>query len=209
VVVMRHSVRLDDAVDGALWDDAGARPYDPPISDAALPGAACAALAHLRIGAVACSPFRRCVETAGHVARALGVCAVVRDARLGELMHRVRACGGAGPLSYRSDADVDAALGPGVARGGPTRGRAPNWDEAPGDGARRFLSALASLRAEFGRLVVVTHGDLVAAAAEAGAGLVAYEVAPCGYVTLGPNGALAARAGVAALGDGVGAGAGA
>ena len=51
-------------------------------------------------------------------------------------------------------------------------------------GTGRFLDALAALRAAHPRLLVVTHGDLLAAAVSSylGEDVLAYDVEECGYL---------------------------
>ena len=87
LVVMRHSVRLDDDA-GAAWPDKRARPYDSPISDFALPVTQAQALLDAGLGefdVLICSPFRRALQTAALVAGRLGGPTRVRiDKRLGE-----------------------------------------------------------------------------------------------------------------------------
>ena len=137
---MRHGLRLDRDP-RASWADREARPYDTPLADGALPAAAADALRPLGLATIASSPFRRCLQTSGAVARGLGVAGVRVSSDLGELMVAVRrdapACGRLEPLD---DAAVAAALGDGVAlaaRGGD----GPPWDEAPDDGARRLVTS--------------------------------------------------------------------
>ena len=135
---MRHGLRLDRDP-RASWADREARPYDTPLADGALPAAAADALRPLGLATIASSPFRRCLQTAGAVARGLGVAGVRVSSDLGELMVAVRrdapACGRLEPLD---DAAVAAALGDGVALAARCGDDVP-WDEAPDDGARRFV----------------------------------------------------------------------
>lgn len=194
---MRHGLRLDRDP-RASWSDREARPYDTPLADGALPAAAADALRPLGLATIASSPFRRCLQTAGAVARGLGVAGVRVSSDLGELMVAVRrdapACGRLDPLD---DAAVAAALGDGVAlaaRGGD----GPPWDEAPDDGARRFVAAVRALAAAHGRLLVVTHGDLVGAAAQAFAGRVAYDVPECGFLAFDASAGLDGAAAILA-----------
>ncbi|KAJ1445704.1 hypothetical protein M885DRAFT_291509 [Pelagophyceae sp. CCMP2097] len=88
LVVMRHSVRVD-ADEAATWDDRHIRPYDTPISDFGLPLREAAKLRTYGVVAIVSSPFRRCLQTAGVLARALKVDAVTVHDGLGELMHQV------------------------------------------------------------------------------------------------------------------------
>lgn len=200
LVVMRHSVRLDADPD-ATWGDRETRPYDSPIVDSELPGAAAARLEALGLTAIASSPFRRCLETAGVVARALGIGAVHVHFGLGELMHQVRACARGferveelEELVPLSDADADAALGAGVALASRVSGDV-EWREGVDAGQARFLAALRGLAADHARLLVVTHGDLLAAAAAdfLGPDAVVYDVRECGTLTIDVGGSPALR----------------
>ena len=73
MVVMRHSVRLDD--DGsAEWEDRMLRPYDTPIKDFNLPVLQTNELIKLNLNhfdTIICSPFRRCLQTAAIVVKTL------------------------------------------------------------------------------------------------------------------------------------------
>jgi broad specificity phosphatase PhoE len=99
VVVMRHSVRADSK-SGALWPDCSSRPYDPPIIDSELPQRAALELVRALGGSkihreirIVSSPFRRCLQTAGIVARALEVASVDVHLSLGEAMVHVARTG--------------------------------------------------------------------------------------------------------------------
>ena len=125
-VLMRHSIRLDkdgwDVAPEALWPDKKTRPYDPPISDFELPATAAKGLRQYRIKAIVSSPFRRCLQTAGIVARTLGITTVHIDDRLGEWYREIeRCCRGAGisaaPAPNLPQKEVDSALGDKVAMG--------------------------------------------------------------------------------------------
>jgi hypothetical protein len=99
VVVMRHSVRADSKA-GAAWTDCDSRPFDPPIIDTELPKRAALELARALGGSeirrairIVSSPFRRCLQTAGIVARALKVATVDVHFSLGEAMVHVARTG--------------------------------------------------------------------------------------------------------------------
>jgi broad specificity phosphatase PhoE len=73
---MRHSIRLDSKgtdVDHSAWPDRNTRPWDTPISDYELPAAQALLLARFNVTHVVTSPFRRCLQTAAAVCRALAV----------------------------------------------------------------------------------------------------------------------------------------
>lgn len=151
------SIQMESRVKELLsqWPDRRRRPYDTPISDFDLPTRAAASL--LRSGAltfpsegaamepsavgisIIASPFRRCLLTAGVVARALGVAVVDVNLRLGERMDKVRQdCKAAGAnatmsldgsastseedgntvaFSYLTSGEMQEALGTGVTLG--------------------------------------------------------------------------------------------
>lgn len=110
LVMMRHSMRLDvyaaERIPSspelqAAWPDRAARPFDTPL----LPGdeavdRARAAAAEMTVrggdsastelvAVIVSSPFRRCLQTAGIVARELGIARVHVDLALGEMMCHV------------------------------------------------------------------------------------------------------------------------
>ena len=92
MALMRHSVRMDDAfgvenVPEVAWADKAARPWDPPICDHELPQHAATLLRRHDFRVVVSSPYRRCLQTAGIVARILKIGAVHVDSRLGEVGH--------------------------------------------------------------------------------------------------------------------------
>lgn len=67
-----------------VWPDYGTRPYDPPICDMALPEQSAEKLLKYKFSIIVSSPFRRCLQTAGIIARKIGLTAVYIDNRLGE-----------------------------------------------------------------------------------------------------------------------------
>ena len=92
---MRHSVRMDDAfgfenVAEAAWGDKIARPWDPPICDHELPQHAAVLLRKHGFTVVVSSPYRRCLQTAGIVARILKIDTVHVDPRVGEVSTKDR-----------------------------------------------------------------------------------------------------------------------
>lgn len=110
LVLMRHSLRLDVYAAEriptspelqAAWPDRASRPFDTPLlpGDEAVARARAAAAEMTARGSdgtstelvavIVSSPFRRCLQTAGIVARELGVARVHVDLALGEMMHHV------------------------------------------------------------------------------------------------------------------------
>ena len=107
--LIRHSERLDgldeqgqsDALarEGTrcAWPDRHERPYDPPIVDWSLPAAQADTLQAFGITRMISSPFRRCLQTAGVLARALQLERVEVHRGLGEAMAMVQRCGWPSP----------------------------------------------------------------------------------------------------------------
>eukprot|EP01063_Lacrimia_lanifica_P007436 TRINITY_DN1472_c0_g1_i2.p1 TRINITY_DN1472_c0_g1~~TRINITY_DN1472_c0_g1_i2.p1 ORF type:complete len:729 (+),score=206.12 TRINITY_DN1472_c0_g1_i2:51-2189(+) len=169
LVVMRHSIRED--TDGwakaseARWPDKRQRPFDPPISDRHLPVESARLLRPYGITVVVSSPFRRCLQTAGIVARELGVGTVHIDDRLGEWFREVQRCfQGAGlpfaPPTPLPAAEVQAALGEQVRAGRWERRRI---DESDNTGfLRRVQEAVPAIAAQHPTesVLLVTHGDI-------------------------------------------------
>jgi len=205
LVVMRHSVRLDAALVAATWSDQEQRPYDSPISDWELPVAACSLLRSRGLGSfdtIVVSPFRRCLQTAGVCAAALGGSRTVRiDRSLGELTQSVRRVqrerwgdesaerphGVVQYLSAQAElALLRAASLDVVAAVDERRGEMPPRDETHRDGHARYVRAMEALRdnevRRGERVLVVTHGDAVAATLRALCGEEAYETDECCWV---------------------------
>lgn len=84
--LIRHGDRVDFA--DLDWARTALRPHDPGLSDEGVAQARAAAsrLAGEGIARIFSSPYLRCVETAGHIARAAGV-SVSLEPGLGELQH--------------------------------------------------------------------------------------------------------------------------
>ena len=78
-IVMRHGPRYDKAVprlqdnDNAVWPDRDHRPYDSPICDPVVVSAQAENIRAFGITKVICSPFRRCLMTAGDCCRTFGI----------------------------------------------------------------------------------------------------------------------------------------
>jgi broad specificity phosphatase PhoE len=175
VVVMRHWQRTD-CPDAAPWHDRTERPYDPPIvmSDSS-PEKEARTIATMARAAgyskflVVVSPFRRCVQTASLVIEALGgaVEKVRVDVQFGELMSKIETP----DFSYMSDEEMYGELtskiqtpdfGYVLERAIPDP--APSRSESDPSGYERYQRAIRGAFVENVCVVVVTHGDAVAAA---------------------------------------------
>ncbi|CAN0578421.1 unnamed protein product, partial [Ectocarpus sp. 12 AP-2014] len=181
------------------WPDRALRPYDSPIVDTDLPARQAKALGQLGMGSqtvIICSPFRRCLQTAGVVARTLGVASVTVHLQVGERMDKVRkeivelALGSEersdGTLatketvpafSYLEEADMRAALGAGVQLEGIV-GEQPPEEESGIEAKQRFIATIAKVREEQLRdspVLVVAHGDTLDAAGESLASQIVFE----------------------------------
>ena len=205
---MRHSRRLDAdaaACTPQSWPDRDARPYDTPISDHALPcerlAELCAALVaggRAPLAAIVASPLRRTLQTAGACARAAGLSRISVDARWLETMRAVRklCAEHGGRVSTLSLLDTEAralAVGAGIAiddASAPGARVLPPWEESAEASAARYggalYAALAGLRAEpeGGSMLIVTHGDALAAAG-AVFGRLVYDAPECSWVEVG------------------------
>lgn len=225
LAVMRHSARLDDAIherqqklaavaDGSgseslengegdelaaiLWPDRAVRPYDSPIVDTDLPARQAKELSRLGMGSqtlIVCSPFRRCLQTAGVVARTLGVASVTVHLGVGERMDKVRreiaemalvneqesdGALGSKPtpvFSYLGEEDMCEALGAGVQLERIV-GEQPPQEESGVEAKQRFIATIAKVREEKLRespVLVVAHGDTLDAAGESLASQIVFE----------------------------------
>lgn len=225
LAVMRHSARLDDAIHerqrklGAVavgsgsessengkgnelaaipWPDRAQRPYDSPIVDTDLPARQAKELSRFGMGSetlILCSPFRRCLQTAGVVARTLGVVSVTVHLEVGERMDKVRkeiaelallneqesdGALGSKPtpvFSYLGEEAMREALGEGVTLER-TIGEQPPQEESGVEAKQRFISTIAKVREEKLRespVLVVAHGDTLDAAGESLASQIVFE----------------------------------
>ncbi|CAN0564309.1 unnamed protein product, partial [Ectocarpus sp. 12 AP-2014] len=188
-----------DKLAAVPWPDRALRPYDSPIVDTDLPARQAKALGQLGMGSqtvIICSPFRRCLQTAGVVARTLGVASVTVHLQVGERMDKVRkeivelALGNEersdGTLatketvpafSYLEEADMRAALGAGVQLEGIV-GEQPPEEESGIEAKQRFIATIAKVREEQLRdspVLVVAHGDTLDAAGESLASQIVFE----------------------------------
>ena len=203
-IVMRHSVRLDTTDPEASWADMAERPYDAPISNCELPQTAAEELKPFGIGVIVSSPFRRCLQTAGIVSRALGIRRVAIDFRLSEVMHSVR---GAGVtfVEYLSDEDMSNELGDHVDILDINRIEAPPFDEDISDSLTRYKSAFTSLSKQYADSTVlcVSHGNAVEiyGSSYMWPPVLPVEVSECGFIA-SRNRAYCGSYGVAMLEDG-------
>lgn len=161
-VVMRHSTRLDMSDPDSSWSDKVDRPYDTPISDIPLAESAAEQLKLYGINVIITSPLRRCIQTAGIVARALGVRSVVVDFRLTEVMHSVRATG-VTSMSYLSDEEIANELGDSVSVSDINRGNAPPFDEEISDSLNRYKVTFIALAKKYANTnaLCISHGNAV------------------------------------------------
>eukprot|EP00752_Nemacystus_decipiens_P005929 g5355.t1 len=231
LAVMRHSSRLDDAIHerqrklGATaigsgsessengegdelaaipWTDRALRPYDSPIVDTELPARQAKELSRLGMGSetlILCSPFRRCLQTAGVVARTLGVAGVTVHLEVGERMDKVRKeiaelaltneQESDGPLgskgipvfSYLGEEAMREALGAGVELERIV-GERPSQEESGIEAKQRFIATIAKVREEKLRespVLVVAHGDTLDAAGESLAAQIVFEADYCAW----------------------------
>lgn len=162
LVVMRHGVRVDIKDPDVSWSDKNDRPYDPPITDFQLVEDTSELLREFRIDVIVSSPFRRCVQTAGVVARALGISNVVIEFGLSEVMNSVRNTG-VSSMTYLSDDEMASELGSDVAISEINRDSAPSFDEEVSDSLRRYKRTIVSVARKYtGKSVLcVTHGNAV------------------------------------------------
>lgn len=184
------------------WPDRARRPYDSPIIDSDLPARQAKELGKEGFGRqtlIVCSPFRRCLQTAGVVARTLGVPSVTVSLQMGERMDKVRkeiaesavardevdsSNRGRGTkqqqpmvFSYLGAPEMLEALGAGVSLEG-IIGEQPPEDETGVEAKERFIAAIAKVREQELRhspVLMVAHGDTLDAAGESLASQIVFE----------------------------------
>lgn len=189
---------------GIPWPDKDFRPYDSPIVDTDLPARQAQELIQRGFGEdilILCSPFRRCLQTAGVVARTLGVASVTVHLGIGERMDKVRKeiaeeiehrvqeyeeessdALSKGPLKgpafcYLKEVDMVQELGEGV-RLEEIVGEQPPTDETGVEAKARFIDTIAEVREKQlreGPVLVVAHGDTLNAAGESLASQIVFE----------------------------------
>ena len=181
LIIMRHSERLDDEYDMAkkdwnsipkeLWLDRLERPYDTPIVLTELPQDAAKKLLKYHIAKIVSSPFRRCLQTAGVLARELGVRQVTVKNTLGEHVPAAMKCFAKmgleeSPITLLPREEAKREVGENVEL---------VWDEhddaydayPPADGfddvQKRASVALSELAASVAgvNVLAITHGDIV------------------------------------------------
>jgi broad specificity phosphatase PhoE len=185
LVVLRHSERQDRMDPTYHSTPAGKEwPHDTPITEAGVKLATTVANEiqllneKAKFVAIACSPYRRCLETAAPVAKLLNV-PVVIDQELGEVFDDTMPNPAKERSPFRSPtelADFADSLGmrlmnPELDDGGVKLfGKPPIWPETLEDAKKRFVVRIetyieqsAQTRQNF---VLVTHADAVAAALE-------------------------------------------
>ena len=180
------------------WPDRALRPYDSPIVDTDLPARQAKELSRLGMSSetlILCSPFRRCLQTAGVVARTLGVASVTVHLEVGERMDKVRkeiaelalaneqesdGALGSKPspvFSYLGEEAMCEALGAGVELERIV-GKQPPQEESGVEAKQRFIATIAKVREEKLRespVLVVAHGDTLDAAGESLASQIVFE----------------------------------
>lgn len=186
------------------WPDKDFRPYDSPIVDTDLPARQAQELIQHGFGKdilILCSPFRRCLQTAGVVARTLGVASVTVHLGIGERMDKVRKemaeemekraqeheeessnALSKEPLKqpgfcYLKEVDMIKELGEGVRLEGIV-GEQPPTDETGVEAKARFIDTIAEVREKQlreGPVLVVAHGDTLNAAGESLASQIVFE----------------------------------
>ena len=186
MVVMRHSVRLDDDPT-AVWEDRMLRPYDTPIKDFNLPVLQANKLYqnYKHFDTIIVSPFRRCLQTAAIVVKTLHdlfpqnpLPRIHINKKFGEAVASVRSCQrhvweenkqADGKVVYLNEEEMLQLLNVhsnGVITNfnGPIEGDAPNPKETHQEGIQRFRAALS----EVGEKQCRTDGKYVLVVAHAG-----------------------------------------
>jgi broad specificity phosphatase PhoE len=162
LVVMRHGVRVDIKDPDASWSDKNERPYDPPITDIQLAEETAGMLREYGIDVIISSPFRRCIQTSGVMARVLGVSSIVIDFGLSEVMNSVRNTG-VSSMTYLSDDDIIRELDGAASIADINRDCMPPFDEEVSGTLMRYKESLKTIAKKFaGKSVLcVTHGNAV------------------------------------------------
>ena len=189
---MRHSLRLD-ADPSAPWSDKATRPFDTPLVPVfGLDKARAAASGLPPVQRIVSSPMRRCLQTAGEVARTLGISEVQVDMALVETMAwAVRSMQDVPKyLSMLNVQEMQEALGEGVALGTTTGTLVAVADDRAA--TKRFQSVI---QASASGTLLVSHGDAVDAAA-ALVGMLVYDVPECSWISLCADGRYSVGGGV-------------
>lgn len=157
---MRHGPRLDDNP-SASWSDKTTRPYDSPLADLSAPLEQIEHLRSSNITVVISSPFRRCLQSAGIICRALRISSLVIDYGFSEVMHSVRSSG-VSNVSFLSSEEILEAIGGSVAVAD-VRGVPPSFNEGIEDSLARYNSAIKKVAEDFSdsSVLCVSHGNAV------------------------------------------------
>lgn len=197
---LQNGANDNDLIKQVPWSDRALRPFDTPIVDKELPALQAMELGQIGFGEetlIVCSPFRRCLQTAGVVARTLGVEGVTVNLEVGERMDKVRkeiaertisskieeSNGQYGGISkipvftYLDRAGMMEALGEGVHLDEVIGDHPPN-DESGVEAKQRFIATIGKLRQnqlQETSVLIVAHGDTLDAAGESLASQIIYE----------------------------------
>jgi broad specificity phosphatase PhoE len=160
IAVMRHGPRLDEDPN-ASWEDKNNRPYDPPLRDLTAPLEQIDILRSYNITVVVSSPFRRCLQTAGIICRALRISSLVIDYGFSEVMHSVRSTG-VSNVSFLSSEEILAVIGDSVEVAA-VRGAPPPFNEAIEDSLSRYNATIKRVVEDFSQssILCVSHGNAV------------------------------------------------
>ncbi|GBG63404.1 hypothetical protein CBR_g38027 [Chara braunii] len=211
LVVMRHGQRIDDSPEAKEWVRGHPRLWDPPLSKSGQQQAydAGLALADMGISRVVCSPFLRCIQTAGRILQALksrSRCPERVGSRGIDAVSQQRAP----RVKVSVDSGVCDVFNPRVIKERPSDDTwfpdlitdlqrliplenldfpdpwvidLPKWPEYEVEARHRFMLAYERITAQYAgeNVLVVSHGDGVSASITNLAQVVVYEVNFCGY----------------------------
>lgn len=185
IVIMRHAPRLDDD-SNAVWSDKSTRPYDTPISDFQLPLSQLDLLKPYNITVVVSSPFRRCLQTAGVICRALRLSSLVIDYGLSEVMHTVRSTK-ATNVNFLNSEGILEAVGDSVEIAD-VRGSPPSFNEEIGDSLTRYHNTIKQIEADYplSSVLCITHGNAVEVCGShyVSPPVIPFEVNYCGFIAV-------------------------
>mmetsp|Transcript_122707 Transcript_122707/g.261863 ORF Transcript_122707/g.261863 Transcript_122707/m.261863 type:complete len:366 (-) Transcript_122707:100-1197(-) len=175
IAIVRHSERLDHKTDYRNTEEGKKRPFDTPITANGVRIAKQMARdlkkvhAKARFTAIAVSPYRRCLETANEVAKALKL-PIVIDQELGEIYDQGNE---EFPRPWRTGAELKAftdnlglkVLNPPDGEGYKLFGMVPQYPEAFEEAQMRFMTRIESyihhgVETEC-NYIVITHADCV------------------------------------------------
>lgn len=178
---MRHGDRIDTA--DISWAKHAVRPHDPGLSEEGVANAkaAGARLSGEAISRIFTSPYRRCLETAAHVAAAIGASVAVEPG-VAELQHPDWGPGVADMLSEVATDEADRLMGGRLKRDHSPLfvPRPPETIDEAFERAARTVEALLAIHP--GTLLVVGHAVSVLGVVK---GLASYPGGvPCPYASL-------------------------